>query len=156
MLKVEIAVAEAQMKNHVIPEANLETLKMVLKSGIDEPRMREIEKETKHDIMAFIRTVEEQSNHAFKFLHFGLTSNDVIDTAMALQLKEFYKFLMEDLKDIQESLMEKVSKFKKTAMLGRTHGQHASPITFGLKMATYLSEFKLPDENWSLEGVIKK
>jgi adenylosuccinate lyase len=141
MLKVEIAVAEAQMKNRVIPEANLEPLKMLLKLGIDEPRMREIEKETKHDIMAFIRTVEEQSNHAFKFLHFGLTSNDVIDTAMALQLKEFYKFLMEDLKDIQESLMEKVSKFKKTAMLGRTHGQHASPITFGLKMATYLSEF---------------
>ena len=105
MLKVEIAVAEAQMKNHVIPEANLETLKMVLKSGIDEPRMREIEKETKHDIMAFIRTVEEQSNHAFKFLHFGLTSNDVIDTAMALQLKEFYTFLMEDLKDIQASLL---------------------------------------------------
>ena len=68
MLKVEIAVAEAQMKNHVIPETNLEPLKIVLKSGIDEPRMREIEKETKHDIMAFIRTVEEQSNHAFKFL----------------------------------------------------------------------------------------
>ena len=141
MLRVEIAVAEAQMKNDVIPRTDIESLKKVLQVGVDETRMKEIEKETKHDIMAFIRTVEEQSNHSFKFLHFGMTSNDAIDTATALQLKEYYSYLMEDLKDIQFALMEKVRKYKNTAMLGRTHGQHASPITFGLKMATYLSEF---------------
>ena len=141
MLQVEIAVADAQIKNGVIPQGNTGPLKDILKDGVNEERMKEIEKETKHDIMAFIRTVEEQSNNAFKFLHFGLTSNDVIDTATALQMKDYFVYLMNDLNEIQVALSHLVEKYKKTPMLGRTHGQHASPITFGLKIATYLSEF---------------
>ena len=141
MLKVEIAISEAQMKNKVIPECDLKELKEILKVGVDIKRMSEIEKETKHDIMAFIRTIEVQSHDSFKFLHFGITSNDIIDSATALQIKDYCAYLAEDIKAMQASLIEKIEKHKGTAMLGRTHGQHASPITFGLKLSTYLEEF---------------
>ena len=143
MLKVEIAISEAQMKNKVIPECDLKELKEILKVGVDIKRMSEIEKETKHDIMAFIRTIEVQSHDSFKFLHFGITSNDIIDSATALQIKDYCAYLAEDIKAMQASLIEKIEKHKGTAMLGRTHGQHASPITFGLKLSTYLGFLSL-------------
>jgi adenylosuccinate lyase len=141
MLKIEISVAESQIKYKIIPHFSLDKLKYVLKEGVDIKKMKSIESEIKHDTMAFIRTVDEQSQNSFPFLHFGLTSNDVSDSATALQIKDFYNFLMDDLKEIQGSIISLVRKYKGTPMLGRTHGQHASPITFGLKFATYLEEF---------------
>ena len=140
MLEFEIAVAEVESSLGVIPKENLEGLKKILKKGVDISRLSEIEKETRHDIMSFLRTVREQSGGSFPYLHFGLTSNDVNDTATALQLKEFYKFLYEDIRSVQDSMITLVEKYSRQPMLGRTHGQHASPITFGLKVATWLDE----------------
>lgn len=140
MLQFEIAVAEVESSLGVIPSENLEGLKKILKNGVDISRMSEIEKETHHDIMSFLRTVREQSGGSFPYLHFGLTSNDVNDTATALQLKEFYDFLYKDLREVQDAMISLIEKYSRQPMLGRTHGQHASPITFGLKVAAWLDE----------------
>ncbi len=140
MLRYEIAVAESESELHIIPAERLDPLLGVLKKGVDIKRMKEIEKETKHDIMSFLRTVREQSGASFPYLHFGLTSNDVNDSATAIQLKEFYSILYKDLKALQDAMINLVNKYSRQAMLGRTHGQHASPITFGLKAATWLDE----------------
>ncbi|MGP6240193.1 adenylosuccinate lyase [Cuniculiplasma sp. SKW4] len=140
MLKVEIEVLKAQIAEGVIPEINLQPLTKVLNEGVNIQRVSEIEKETHHDIMAFLRTVAEQAGQESPYLHFGLTSNDIIDTATALQLKEFYEVLYQDIFSIQDSMISLIKKYSSTAMLGRTHGQHASPITFGLKVSTWLEE----------------
>ncbi len=141
MLKVEIETMKAQMEEKIIPNIKIDDMERILEEGVNIKRIGEIEKETHHDIMAFIRTVSEQSGNNTPFLHFGLTSNDLIDTSMALQLKDFYDILLKDIYEIQETLIEKVQMYARTPMLGRTHGQHASPITFGLKLASWLEEF---------------
>ncbi|MCL4345542.1 MAG: adenylosuccinate lyase [Candidatus Thermoplasmatota archaeon] len=141
MLKVEIEALRAQIAEGVVPELDLDPLLSVLEHGVDARRVSEIEKETHHDIMAFIRTVSEQSGSESSFLHFGLTSNDIIDTVTALQIKDFYDIIYSDIFDMEDILIALVRKYSKTPMLGRTHGQHASPITFGLKAATWLEEF---------------
>ncbi|MCL4341643.1 MAG: adenylosuccinate lyase, partial [Candidatus Thermoplasmatota archaeon] len=103
-------------------------------------RVRQIEAEINHDVMAIVRALTEKCSSGSRYVHFGVTSNDIIDTATALQMHEFYHFLTDDLIRLQESMKSLVIKHRSSVMLGRTHGQHASPITFGLKMAVYLSE----------------
>lgn len=141
MGKVEVAVLRAQSELKIIPETDLKNLEKVVKDNVDLRKMKEIEKETHHDLMAFIRTVDGQTKGEYTYLHFGVTSNDINDTATALQLREFYVYLENDLKKMLVTISGLVKRYESTIMLGRTHGQHASPITFGLKLSTYLSEF---------------
>lgn len=141
MLEVEKAVAIAEAEFSMIPREAAKEIAKVVDSGIvDIERVKEIESRIRHDAMAVVTALTEKCEVGGKYVHFGLTSNDVIDTSTALQLKDFYAILFDDLKNIQQSMMNHVKKYRDTPMLGRTHGQHASPITFGLKMAVYLAE----------------
>lgn len=141
MLIVEKAVAIAEAEFSLIPKEAAEEISRVVDSGtVDIERVREIESEIHHDVMAVVRALTEKCDIGGKYVHFGLTSNDVIDTSTALQIKSFYAFLFQDLINIQQSMLSLVERYRDAPMLGRTHGQHASPITFGLKMAVYLSE----------------
>jgi adenylosuccinate lyase len=141
LLKIEVALAQAQSEQNLIPkEAFLQIQEAVDSGRVKQARIKQIEKETKHDMMALIRALTEVSGEGGKYVHFGVTSNDILDTATALQLKDFTRFLIEDLIELQGEILKKVEDNTHTIMLGRTHGQHASPITFGLKMAVYLAE----------------
>jgi len=141
LLKIEVAIAQAQAEQNLIPrEAFLEIQEAVGSGKVKLERIKEIEKETKHDTMALIKALTEVSGSGGRYVHFGVTSNDILDTATALQLRDFTRFLIEDLIDLQGELLKKVKENIHSIMLGRTHGQHASPITFGLKMAVYLAE----------------
>lgn len=151
MLKVEKTLAQAQAEFNLIPREAFEDITLAVDSGkVDINRVKEIENEIKHDVMAIVRALSEKCEVGEKYVHFGVTSNDIIDTATAVQIRDFYHYLVEDLLDLQLSMMKLVESHKLTVMLGRTHGQHASPITFGLKMAVYLSEI-----NRHIERVIQ-
>ena len=141
LLKIEVALAQAQSEQNLIPrEAFLNIQEAVSSGKVKLARIKEIENETKHDMMALIKALTEVSGEGGKYVHFGVTSNDILDTATALQLRDFTRFLIEDLIELQGELLKKIEENISTLMIGRTHGQHASPITFGLKMAVYLAE----------------
>ena len=141
MLRVEGALAYGEWKNGLIPEKAYRDISDAVSSGrVNISRVNEIEKETKHDVMAMIRALTEQCGTGGAYVHYGVTSNDILDTATALQLKDFYSFLLSDLIALQSALMELVVRYRDSVMVGRTHGQQASPITFGLKMSLYLNE----------------
>ncbi len=141
MLKVEEKLAQAQAEFNIIPkEAFLDIQKAVDSNAVKVERVKEIENEIKHDVMAIVKALSEKCNEGQKYVHFGVTSNDIIDTATALQIRDFYSYFMEDLLHLQKSMANLVDEHRLTVMLGRTHGQHASPVTFGLKMAVYLAE----------------
>ncbi len=141
MLQVEKALSQAQAEFNIIPREAFVDISSIVDSGkVQVKRVKEIEDEIKHDVMAIVKALSEQCGLGQKYVHFGVTSNDIIDTSTALQLRDFYHYLLEDMSELQKSMETLVQKHKATAMLGRTHGQHASPITFGLKMAVYLSE----------------
>ncbi len=141
MLRVEKALAQVEAEFNLIPkEAFLDIQNAVDSKKVQVGRVKEIEAEIKHDVMAIVRALSEQCTIGEKYVHFGVTSNDIIDTATALQIRDFYHYLMEGLTALQASMAKLVEDHRLTVMLGRTHGQHASPITFGLKMAVYLSE----------------
>ncbi len=139
MLRVEEALAYAYYKIGKIEMEDYENIKEAC-NKVRIERVREIEKETKHDVMAMVKAISELSGKSGRYVHLGATSNDIIDTAVALQLKEFYKILEEDLIKLMLTLKKLSIKYMDTIMLGRTHGQHALPITFGLKCAVYLAE----------------
>ncbi len=141
MLRVEKVLAQAEAEFNLIPKEAFEDISDAVDSGrVKLERVKEIEDEIKHDVTAIVRALSEQCTIGEKYVHFGVTSNDINDTATALQIRDFYHYLMDDLVALQKSMGNLVEKHKLTAMLGRSHGQHASPITFGLKMAVYLSE----------------
>ncbi|QRF76401.1 adenylosuccinate lyase [Thermoplasmatales archaeon] len=141
MLKVESALAYGEWKNGLIPEAAYADISSVVSSNrVKLDRVRKFEEETRHDVMAIILALTEQCGPGAPFVHYGVTSNDILDTATALQLKDFYSFLLSDLAKMQAVLVDLVVRHRDTVMVGRTHGQQASPITFGLKMAVYLNE----------------
>lgn len=141
MLKVEKTLAQAQAEFNIIPREAFEDIAAAVDSGkVKVARVKEIENDIKHDLMAMVRALSEQCTSGEKYVHYGVTSNDIIDTANALQIRDFYHFLIEDLLKLQESMLRLMNSHKLTVMLGRTHGQHASPITFGLKIAVYLAE----------------
>lgn len=141
MLKVEETLAQAQAEFNIIPgEAFLDIQKAVDANAVKVERVKEIENEIKHDVMAIVKALSEKCTVGQKYVHFGVTSNDIIDTATALQIRDFYSYFMEDLLHLQKSMANLVNEHRLTVMLGRTHGQHASPVTFGLKMAVYLAE----------------
>lgn len=139
-LEVELAACEGWAKVGVIPEEDLKEIKE--KARVDPERVRALERETKHDVAAFVMHLEESVGRAGRWIHFGLTSYDVVDTALALLLKEALGVILEDLEELMAVLREKAFRYKDTPMIGRTHGVHAEPITFGMKLALWYDEME--------------
>ena len=151
-LDIEIYAAEAMEKYKIIPKGV--SAKVRKKSKINVKRIDDIEKITKHDVIAFLTSVAEKVGPEAKFLHQGMTSSDVLDTCFNIQLKKAGVILLEDLNQILKTLKQKAYKHKNTICMGRSHGIHAEPITFGLKLATYYEEFKRNKKR--LESAIKE
>ncbi len=139
-LDVEIAVCEAQCQLGRIPREAVDDIKK--KAGFDIKRIDEIELEVKHDVIAFLTSVAEKVGENSRYVHLGLTSSDVIDTALALQLRRASELISKDLQNLHDAILEQARKHKKTITVGRSHGIHAEPTTFGFKMAVWLEEVK--------------
>jgi len=142
LLDVEAALARAHSKVGNIPKSAADEIsKKASTKFVKIERIKEIEVETKHDIMAVTKALSEQcSGDSGKYVHLGATSYDIVDTANALQFTESTEKIKNSLKELRKTLVELAKKHKKTLMVGRTHGQHTIPITFGLKMAAYAME----------------
>ena len=137
-LEVEILAAEGMARLGKVPKAAIARIKR--KARFNVTRIREIEREVKHEIIAFLSSVAESIGDDARYLHVGMTSSDVMDTALALQFKEASVLLVQDIKDLMKVLRRQAAKYKWTVMIGRTHGVHAEPITFGLKLALWYQE----------------
>lgn len=138
MLAIEIFACEAMYKLGQVPEDALVEIKA--KANFTVERIREIERETHHDILAFLTNVAEYVGESAKYVHMGLTSSDVKDTALAFLMKSSADILIDDLEKLAIVLKSQAKKYKHTIMIGRTHGIHAEPMTFGLKFALWLDE----------------
>lgn len=138
MLEVEIAVAKEQARLGMIPQKAYENIKKKSKIKVD--RILEIEKTTKHDVIAFVSQVAETVGPDGRFIHFGLTSSDVLDSALSLQMRDAFAVLITDLEKLTDLMAKKVEKYKSAICPGRTHGIFAEPTTFGYKLAGHLSE----------------
>lgn len=138
-LKVEIAVCEAWAELGVIPR---EAVPKIKRARVNLKRMEEILKQTHHDVTAFLGAVSESLGDESRFIHLGLTSSDVMDTALSLQLIESAELLSQDMKELITVLAQKAIKYKYTPMIGRTHGVHAEPISFGFKLALWVEEMR--------------
>jgi adenylosuccinate lyase len=139
-LDVEIAVCEAWAELGEVPEDSLKNIKE--KANFDIKRIDEIESTVKHDVIAFLTSVAEFVGPDSRFIHKGLTSSDVIDTALSLIMKEAAEIIIDDIKKLLHVLKEKAFIYKDTPCIGRSHGVHAEPMTFGLKFALWYEEFK--------------
>jgi adenylosuccinate lyase len=139
-LDVEIAACEAWAELGVIPRKAIPKIKM---ARVDLKRMKEILQETHHDVTAFLGAVAESIGEESRFIHLGMTSSDVIDTALSLQLVEAAGLIDDDIKELIAALAEKAIEYKYTPMAGRTHGVHAEPMSFGLKLALWVEEMNL-------------
>jgi adenylosuccinate lyase len=139
-LDVEIFACEAMAELRKIPPGALETIKK--RSLINVQRIEEIEKTTKHDVIAFLTSLTEQVGEDGRFIHMGLTSSDVLDTSLAVLLKEAADILLKDIDELIAVLKRRAFEHKKTLMIGRSHGIHAEPITFGLKMSLWYQEMR--------------
>jgi len=139
-LEIEILACEAQAKLGVIPEEAVREIRD--KARFDVKRILEIEEVTKHDVIAFTTNVAEYVGPASRFIHMGMTSSDVLDTCLAVQLKQAGELLMKDLVALHDVLARRAQEFKYTICIGRTHGIHAEPVTFGLKLALWYEESK--------------
>ncbi|MCL0064694.1 adenylosuccinate lyase [Dehalococcoidia bacterium] len=138
-LQVEIAVCEAWAEIGRIPKEDIPKIK---KACLDLARMDEILKVTRHDMTAFLNALAETLGEESRFIHLGLTSSDVIDTALGLQLVEAISILEKGLSDLTSVIREQAIRYKHTIMIGRTHGVHAEPTTFGLKLALWYEEMR--------------
>ncbi len=138
-LEVEIAVCDAWAELGVVPREAVSKIKL---ARCNFKRMEEILKETHHDMTAFLGSVAESLGEESRFVHLGLTSSDVIDTALSLQLVEAAELITQDIKELVSVLAEKAMGHKYTVMIGRTHGVHAEPTTFGLKLALWIEEMR--------------
>lgn len=139
-LKIEILACEAWAKLGRIPPQELNIIKK--KASFDVKRIKEIEDEVRHDVIAFLTNVAEYVGPAARYIHLGLTSSDLLDTTLALQMKMASEIILEDLDKLAEILKEKAIEHKNTVMMGRTHGVHAEPISLGLKFALWYEETK--------------
>ncbi len=139
-LDVEIAVCEAQAELGKIPQEAVEDIKK--KAKFDVFRVKEIEEEVKHDVIAFLTNVAEYVGENSRYVHLGLTSSDVVDTALALQILEASVILKQDLVDLHDAILMQARKHKETITVGRSHGIHAEPTTFGFKLAVWLEEVR--------------
>ncbi len=139
-LEVEILACEAWAELGIIPKEDVQKIRD--NAGFNVDRIHEIEEETRHDVVAFTRAVSETLGEERKWVHYGLTSTDVVDTALSYQLNQANDLLIKDIEKFIEVLKAKAQEHKYTVMMGRTHGVHAEPTTFGLKMALWYEEMK--------------
>ncbi len=139
-LKVELAVCDAYNEIGKIPTEALEQIKQ--KAGFSIARIDEIEKEVGHDVIAFLTNVNENVGEASRYIHMGMTSSDVIDTAFALQIKAASDIIEKDLDKVIHTIREKAKEHKNTICIGRSHGIHAEPMTFGVKMCSWIDLFE--------------
>jgi len=137
-LEVEIATAEVEAEAGLIPKSAARAIRR--KANFEVERILEIEAKVKHDVIAFTTNVAEHIGREGRYLHYGLTSNDVVDTAQALQIRQASELLLAGQKRLGEVLKKRALEFKHTPMIGRTHGIHAEPITFGCKLAIWFEE----------------
>ena len=137
-LEIEILACEAQSTLGVVPPKSLEAIRSRAKFNV--ARVLEIEQEVKHDVIAFLTNVGEYVGPDSRFIHLGMTSSDVLDTALAVQMKQSAELLINGLAGLRDVLARRAREFKNTIMVGRTHGIHAEPTTFGLKLALWYAE----------------
>ena len=140
MLRIEILACEALSKLKIIPKSDLFQIKKKARFNIQ--RVKEIEKKTNHDIVSFVMNISENVGEAAKWIHYGLTSSDVVDTVFSAVMREAMDILIKDAEELLRAFRLKARKYKNTIMIGRSHGVHAEPITFGLKMAVFYEETK--------------
>lgn len=138
-LKVELAICEAWSEAGKIPEEALAEIRA--RAAIDAPRIAEIEETTRHDVIAFLTSLEEKIGPAARFIHLGCTSSDIVDTANSLLIQEAGRILLKDIRDLMAVLRAIAMRHKGVPCMGRTHGVHAEPTSFGLKMVGYHVEF---------------
>ncbi|TRZ36156.1 adenylosuccinate lyase [Niallia circulans] len=139
-LEVEILACEAWVKLGEIPEEDVKKIRE--NASFDIARIQEIEQDTRHDVVAFTRAVSETLGEERKWVHYGLTSTDVVDTALSYLIRQANEIILKDLENFIEVLKNKAVEHKYTVMMGRTHGVHAEPTTFGLKLALWHEEMK--------------
>jgi len=151
-LSVEVAAAEAMEKLGQIPRGVASVVKR--KAKIDVKRIHKIEAEVKHDVIAFLTSITERAGIKARYLHQGMTSSDVLDTSFNIQLVQSGQIILRDIDQILKVLKKQAKKYKFTPCMGRSHGIHAEPITFGLKLASYYEEFKRNKKR--LEDAIKE
>jgi adenylosuccinate lyase len=143
-LQVEIAAAQAMADAGIIP---VEAARDIRERGkFDVARIAAIEETTQHDVIAFTTAVAEHVGPSARWLHFGLTSSDVVDTAQALQMREACDLLLQDIQTLADAVRARADEHRQTPMIGRTHGVHAEPMTFGLKLALWFAELKRDEE----------
>lgn len=147
-LDVEIAVVAGWVAEGKVPQEDLDKIRQNAK--FDSERIAEIEKVTRHDVVAFTRNVSEYLGDEKKWIHYGLTSTDVVDTAQGIRLKQANEILLADLEAYKDALGNIAKKYKNTVMMGRTHGVHAEPTTFGLVMARYYEAAKRNIERFKI------
>jgi adenylosuccinate lyase len=147
-LAVEIAATETLAEAGIVPQSAAKAIRE--NSGIDVARIDQIEAEVRHDVIAFTTAIAEKVGPESRWLHYGLTSNDVVDTAQALLVRQASSIIRDDLAKLVETLERRAWEFKDSPMIGRTHGIHAEPITFGLKLANWYSELQRDIERFEL------
>ena len=147
-LAVEIATAEVEAEAGMIPVSAARTIRR--KGRFEVERIKEIERQVKHDVIAFTTNVASHIGRESRYLHYGLTSNDVVDTAQALLVRETSELIAQGLTRLGEVLKKRAFEFKMTPMVGRTHGIHAEPITFGLKLANWYAENQRNQERFEM------
>jgi len=143
-LEIEILACEAMAEFGQIPKQDAAEIRKRARFSI--PEIAEIEKRTNHDVIAFLENVAESVGPAARWIHQGLTSSDILDTALAVQLTESARILSEDVKKLRTAVADRAQRFKMTPMIGRSHGIHAEPTTFGLKLALMFDEFGRAEE----------
>ena len=143
-LEIEVIACEAMAELGQIPKEDAAEIRKRARFSI--PEIAEIEKRTNHDVIAFLENVAGSVGPAARWIHQGLTSSDVLDTTLAVQLTESVTILLDDLKRLRKAVADQARRFKMTPMIGRSHGVHAEPITFGLKLALMFDEFGRAEE----------
>ncbi len=138
LLDIEVLACEAQSELGIIPKEAVKVIRD--KAAFDIKRIEQIEAEVKHDVIAFLTNVGEYVGPESRFIHLGMTSSDVLDTGLSVQMKQAGELLLNDLQKLEEVLARRAKEFKYTVMVGRTHGIHAEPTTFGLKLALWYDE----------------
>jgi adenylosuccinate lyase len=137
-LDVELAATDALADSGVVPAADARELRA--RAAFDIARIDEIERTTQHDVIAFTTAVAERAGPSARWLHFGLTSSDVLDTALALQMRQSCDLILRDIDALAEAIRSRADEHRRTPMIGRTHGVHAEPMTFGVKLALWYAE----------------
>ncbi len=145
-LEIEILACEAQARAGRIPEEAVQEIRE--KANFNVQRIQEIENEVHHDVIAFLTNVGESVGEAARYIHYGMTSSDVLDTALAVQMKQAGQLIAEKLEALEKLLAEKAVAYKDVLQVGRTHGVHAEPITFGFKIAVWFDEIRRHRQRW--------